>query len=197
MLEPGYHDVPPGHVAAIVTHLEMTEKPPLRPETDRGFILRRISSPGVDWYRTLFRNVGAEDWLWFSRLVMEDATLSGILTDKRVQVYALENAAQEQGLLELDFRQDGQCELAFFGVSGALIGTGAGRWMMNRAIELAFAENIRRFHVHTCSLDHPAALDFYRRSGFLPTRRQVEIAPDPRLSGLLSERAAPQVPILR
>lgn len=28
----GYSDVPAGKIAAVVTHLEMTERPPLRPD---------------------------------------------------------------------------------------------------------------------------------------------------------------------
>ena len=84
--------------------------------------------------------------------------------------------AADEGLLELDFRQSGECELAFFGVTGREIGTGAGRWLMNRAIEQAWAHPIRRFWVHTCTLDHAGALAFYVRSGFVPYRRQIEIA---------------------
>jgi ribosomal protein S18 acetylase RimI-like enzyme len=77
-----------------------------------------------------------------------------------------------------------------------VIGRGAGRLMMNAAIRRAFAKPIHRFVVHTCSLDHPEALGFYIRSGFVPYRRAIEIADDPRLAGHLSPHAAPQVPIL-
>ena len=67
---------------------------------------------------------------------------------------------------------------------------------MERALDLAWAAPIDRFHVHTCSLDSPAALAFYIRSGFTPYARQVEVADDPRLTGALPRDAAPQVPIL-
>jgi hypothetical protein len=50
--------------------------------------------------------------------------------------------------------------------------------------------------VHTCSLDHPAALPSYLRAGFRPVRRAFESFPDPRLSGLLPRDAAPQIPLL-
>ncbi|MDX1780011.1 MAG: GNAT family N-acetyltransferase [Thalassovita sp.] len=196
MLQPGYHDVPAGHLAAVVTHLEMRARPELRPETDCGLSLRRFAAPDPDWYRALYRRVGA-DWLWFSRLEMHTAELGLILNDPKNHVYVAEKNGEEAGLLELDFRREGDCELAFFGLAADYIGTGAGRWLMNRAIEKAWAEPINRLHVHTCTLDHPAALDFYRRSGFTPVRRQIEIAPDPRLRGTLPETAAPQIPILR
>jgi hypothetical protein len=51
--------------------------------------------------------------------------------------------------------------------------------------------------VHTCTLDHPAALAFYQRSGFVAYRRQVEIDDDPRLDGTLPADAAPHVPLIR
>lgn len=196
MLEAGFHEVPAGHVATVVTHLEMRAPAPLRPEHG-DFKLRRVEAPGVAWYRALFRRVGAEDWMWFSRLVMDEDALEAILADPGVEVYVLEAEGAELGLLELDFRTAGDCELAFFGLDRTMIGRGAGRWLMNRAIELAWRPGVGRFHLHTCTLDSPQALEFYRRSGFEPYRREVEVLRDPRLTGHLPESAAAGVPILR
>jgi len=67
---------------------------------------------------------------------------------------------------------------------------------MNRALDIVWARAISRFWVHSCSLDHPAALSFYIRSGFRPFRRQIEIADDPRLTGLIAPGAAAQIPVL-
>jgi hypothetical protein len=63
---------------------------------------------------------------------------------------------------------------------------------------LAFAwrKDVRRVWVHTCTLDHPAALPFYRRHGFVPTKRTLETFFDPRLLGLLPMETAPQIPCL-
>ena len=68
--------------------------------------------------------------------------------------------------------------------------------MMNRALQMAWQPGIGRVHVHTCTLDHPAALDFYCRSGFAPVHREIEVTPDPRATGILPETAAPHVPLL-
>lgn len=193
-----FTDIAPGKIATIVTHLEMSEPAPLRPEQPlRDVALRAVERPETDWYRELFRRVGGDDWLWFSRLEIADEALAAIIQHPAVEVYALQCAGADEGLLELDFRQDGACELAFFGVSPTLIGRGAGRHLMNRAIELAWRPGIHRFHVHTCTLDHPSAVGFYMRSGFTPVRQQIQIADDPRLTGLLPETAAPHVPIFR
>jgi hypothetical protein len=37
---------------------------------------------------------------------------------------------------------------------------------------------------------------FYIRSGFTPYRRQIEVADDPRLTGMLGRDAGPHVPII-
>lgn len=202
MLPDGYHDVPPGKVAAVVTHLEMTEHPApgtAAPSAQPPGVDARLVEhphPDPDWYRALFRRVGGQDWLWFSRLGMTDAALNAITHDPAVRVFSVELGGEDAGLLELDFRQKGECELAYFGLAPQVIGKGAGRWLMDHAIHLAWAAPIRRFHVHTCTLDSPQALGFYIRSGFRPYRRQVEIADDPRLTGHLPPEAAPQVPKL-
>ena len=192
----GYYDVPAGKIAAVVTWLEMTEPPTPRPVPDLPRLsLRRVERPDPDWYRDLHRRVGA-DWLWFSRLVMSDAELLATIRDPLVEVHALARDGRDEGLLELDRREAPDIELAFFGLTSALVGQGAGRWLMARALDLAWRHRPRRFWVHTCTLDHPAALGFYRRSGFRAYRRAVEIADDPRLSGLAPRDSAAWLPVI-
>ena len=195
ILPDGYSDIPAGKIAAVVTHLEMTARPALRPDPPGAWTLRKVETPGLDWFRDLYRRVG-EEWLWFSRLQMPDADLAAIIHAPLVEVYALMRDGRDEGLLELDFREAGQCELAFFGVTANLIGSGAGSWLMNRALELIWSRQVARVWVHTCTLDHPSASVFYQRAGFRPFRRQVEIADDPRLDGTLPRSAARHVPII-
>ncbi|MDP3692635.1 N-acetyltransferase [Bradyrhizobium sp.] len=194
-LPDGYSDVPAGKIAAVVTHLEMTARPAPRPDPPGAWSLRRVETPNLDWFRDLYRRVG-EEWLWFSRLQMADAELAAIIHAPLVEVYALVVDGSDEGLLELDFREPGQCELAFFGVTSGLIGSGAGSWLMNRALERAWSPPVARVWVHTCTLDHPSALAFYQRAGFRPFRRQIELADDPRLDGTVPRHVAKHVPVI-
>lgn len=197
MLADGFHKVPLGKVATVVTHLEMQAAAPLRPVAlPDGLELRQVT-PDLDWYRNIFTRVGGQDWLWFGRLAMADEMLQAILDDPKVTFHTLSRGGRDEALLELDFRPEGECELAYFGLTSALIGSGAGRYLMNEAISMAWAQPISRFHVHTCTFDSPQAVDFYKRSGFTPYQQEVEIADDPRQIGLLPENAAPHVPLLR
>jgi GNAT superfamily N-acetyltransferase len=77
-----------------------------------------------------------------------------------------------------------------------LIGSGAARWLMNRALERAWSRPVTRFWVHTCTFDHPAAVAFYQRSGFRAFRRQIEIVDDPRLNGIAPRSVARHVPVI-
>lgn len=192
----GLKPVPPGEVAAIVTTLEMTERPRPRPLPEAPLTLARWDVPGPERYRALFRRVGSH-WLWFSRLAMEDAALTAIIHDPAVQIFAaLDRQRVEVGMIELDFRTAGQCEIAYFALVPELSGMGLGRWLMAQALAFAWRPNVERVWLHTCTLDHPHALGFYRRQGFIATKRTVETFADPRLSGLLPRDAAPQVPLL-
>ena len=197
-LTPGFHAVPPGHLATVVTDLEMTA-PPARGTTvvlPDGIDLARVRRPDVVWYRELFSRVGGQDWLWVSRLKMPQSDLAAILGDENVEVTVLRRGDTALALLELDFRESGACEIAFFGVAPELTGTTAGRFLMSHAIDTAFArKGMARLHLHTCTLDHPRALAFYRRSGFTPWRQRVEVLPDPRLTGDLPPDAGPHMPV--
>jgi GNAT superfamily N-acetyltransferase len=192
----GMTPIPEGHVATIVTDLEMRSRPPLRPIPSSPLSLVRWSEPRLDAYRTLFRRIG-EPWLWFSRLILDDEALAAIITDPQVEVFAVvDRAGIEIGMLELDFRKSPDCEIAFFGLIPELNGGGHGRWLMAETLVRAWRPGIDCVWVHTCTLDHPSALNFYRKQGFVAINREIETFEDPRLTGVLPADAAPQVPLL-
>jgi GNAT superfamily N-acetyltransferase len=188
--------IAPGELAAVVTSLEMRERPKPRPLPASPLRMVRWKEPQVEAYRILFRRVGAP-WLWFSRLLLDDAALAAIICDPGVEISAVvDRAGIEIGLLELDFRTAGECEIAFFGLVPELAGKGHGGWLMTQALMLGWRKHVTRMWVHTCTLDHPAALEFYRRHGFVPYARAIESFADPRLLGVLPREAAPQVPLI-
>ena len=192
----GYTEIPQGKLANVVTYLEMRTPPPvLRPPTLSEYRVRPVNQPDLDWYRRLYREIG-EPWLWFSRLRMPDDELRAVLHDSAVDVFALCYKGSDHGLLEFDRRSFPDIELSFFGVTMALIGRGAGRALLGYCLPLAWEHRPRRIWLHTCTADHPAALGFYMKFGFVPYKRAIEIADDPRLTGDASPDSAPNIPIL-
>lgn len=187
--------LPPGELAAVVTYMELTERPlPVAPPSS-PLRLEHWAPPDLSRYRTLFRRVGAP-WLWFSRLAMSDAALSAIVHDLEVAVHAVVRDGVEVGLLELDYRQAGVCKLAYVGLIPELAGRGHGRWLLAQATVLAWRPGVGNVVVHSCTLDHPAALPAYRRAGFRVVGRSIETFPDPRARGWLDPADAPQIALL-
>lgn len=195
----GYHGVGPGDLVTVVTDFEMRAPPPraapvAMPE-GASLTLEREVRPDRDAYRRLIVSVGAE-CLWQARLALTGDALTAILHDPAVAVHVLRRDGAAVGLVELDFRRAGACEIAHFGVVRTAQGTGAARWAMARALDAAWAgDGVGRVWLHTCTLDHPAAPAFYRRMGFVAIRQYAEVLPDPRLTGLLPRDAAPHVPL--
>jgi GNAT superfamily N-acetyltransferase len=192
----GLMSVANDQLATIVTALEMRKKPPLRPARPAPLSLVRWHTPASERYRALFRRVGGP-WLWYSRLVMAEDTLRAILDNPAIEVYAVtDRAGIELGMLELDFRTAGNCEISYFGLVPELAGKGNGGWLMTQTLALAWRKGVERVWVHTCTLDHPSALGFYRHHGFVACKRTIETFADPRAAGILPADAAPHIPYL-
>lgn len=186
-----------GELGTIVTSLEMNSRPALRAMPVSDLRLERWKAPAPDRYLALYRRIG-EPWLWFSRLELDGDALAQVIHDPQVRIWAvLDPRGIEVGILELDFRESGQCEIAFFGLVPELAGKGHGKWLMAMALQAGWAEpGVTRLWVHTCTLDGPGALNFYIKSGFAAYQRQLESFPDPRLSGLIPRQAAPHIPVI-
>ena len=124
-------------------------------------------------YRELYASVGG-DYHWRDRLSWTDARLIAHLADPDITVRVLREGRAARGFFELARHQDGSVEIAYFGLMAAAIGRGLGRALLTRAMEAAW--NLRpepsRVWLHTCTLDHPAALANYLARGFRVTRTE-------------------------
>lgn len=183
-----------GHVPTITTYLEMTERPSVTPQIS-SLKLSRWDAPEPSEYLSLFRAVG-EPWMWTSRLLMDQETLLANIHHDAVEIYKIENDGLKVGLLELDFREPKQCEVGFLGLIPDLNGKGYGRWLMTEALTHAWRPDISRVWLHTCTEDSPSAIPFYVKSGFNAYKREIEVQPDPRLTGHLPMNASPHIPII-
>lgn len=193
----GYTDLPPGKLADVVTYLERTVPPAGAPEPlPSGLAVRRVEAPAPDWYRRLFRRIG-EPWLWTSVLVMSETDLAARLADPATEILVLDKEGVTIGLAELGRQDPGAVEIVLFGVVPEATGTGAAHLLMEAALRRAFVPGVGRVWLHTCTFDHPRAVPFYRRAGFVPFKLAIEVMDDPRLTGHLPEAAAPHVALIR
>ncbi len=194
MLDTGEYDVPQGHLAVVVTHLICRRAMEAIPAPE-GMELQIERAMSSETYRRLFRMVG-RDWLWTSRLMLEDDALVALLIDPAVALYTVRSGGGPLGMVELDLNRSGIPRIAFFGLAPEATGRGLGHWLMAHFQNMLFEGGAEAIRLDTCTLDSPQALRFYLGTGFEAERREVRVFPDPRALGLLDEDAAPFVPRL-
>lgn len=194
----GQKTIPPGKIPTTITYLEMLARPAGDPPPAPGESVQilHVPRPTVAFYRFLYNTVG-ESWLWGNRRRLSDDSLAAILDDSRVDIYVLHVDNQPAGYAELDARADGEVELAYFGLMPEFIGRGLGPYLLGFAIHAAWDKGPDRLWVHTCTLDHPAALGTYRKWGFVPYKTEQVLDDDPRALGLIPEQVAPHIPLIR
>jgi GNAT superfamily N-acetyltransferase len=192
----GYYELPKGKLVNLVTCLEMLKNPRAHEVAmPSGYSLARVDPKNLEAYRAIFRKIG-QDLMWFSRMIMSDDELQVILCHTQVESYVLLKHGEAVGLMELDFNDSPHCELKFFGLTPDQIGTGISKVLMSSAIYKAWAKPITRFWVHTCHYDHPNAVGFYRKSGFMPYAHMIEVHDDARVTGHLPREASPQIALI-
>jgi GNAT superfamily N-acetyltransferase len=90
-----------------------------------------------------------------------------------VSLWLLTSRAAPAGYFELRAHDDRSVEIGYFGLLPEFLGRGWGGYLLTRAAEAAWAMKPERVWLHTCTLDHPAALPNYLRRGFRPVRKEV------------------------
>ena len=159
-------------VAVVRTYLEMdspdrqTGRAPIPP----GFVVRQERCD-PDLYRELYEGVG-NDYHWRDRRSWSDEQLRAHLERPDIEIWVLRERGAPRGFFELLREEDGAVEIAYFGLMPLGIGQGLGRALLTSAIDAAWSSKPQRVWLHTCTLDHPAALANYLARGFQVTHSE-------------------------
>lgn len=174
------HQPPPradGRLPITITHLEIVRADWAQrgraPEIEVA--IEHVLTPTAAFYRELYDRVG-RPWLWYERRLLSDAALQTLLDRPDHELHVARHGGQLVGYFEL-----AGDELAFFGLTLPYVGRRIGPWLLDRAIERAFARGIARIDLNTNTLDHPKALATYRKAGFRPVRSETRELRDPRV----------------
>ena len=153
-------------VPVLTYYLEMLEAPEtfISPP-DRKLHILQSENPSTDFYLYIYNRVGSK-YNWVDRNIMSREELKKIISDEGIEIHVLYEAGSPAGFVELDFREEGVCELTYFGLLPEFTGLGLGKYFLGWAIRKAWSKEIKRLWVHTCELDHPAALSTYQKAGF-------------------------------
>ncbi|NKB57006.1 MAG: GNAT family N-acetyltransferase [Alphaproteobacteria bacterium] len=154
--------------------------PARAPSLSIPVMLLRAHEPTISFYRYLYNTIG-QDWLWYERRQMSDNALAEIIHDEKVLVNVLYCGGVPAGYAELDMRFFPTIEVAYLGLLPEFIGRGLGRYIVDWAVDAAWDQEPTRVWIHTCNLDHPAALRTYQKAGFSPFQQETVTIPNPRL----------------
>lgn len=148
------------------TFLEMASPEALRPKrtTLRDVRVCKLDIPTPSLNHYFFMNVG-RPWKWYSRLSWSLEDWKAWTEKDTVGTWIGQIQGSPFGYLEIE-RQGGDAELSFFGLLPQFLGRGLGGFFLSEAVRLAWELGPQRVWVHTCTLDHPHALNNYLARGF-------------------------------
>ena len=156
------------------TYLEMSSPGELRPATVAGPTphISRLEQCTASFFRFLYQQVG-QAYHWTDRLRWSDDMVRDHLDTPGVSIWLMSWKEEPAGYFELLEHGDGSVEIAYFGLLPDFIGRGWGKYLLSRAVESAWQLEPTRVWLHTCTLDHPAALPNYLKRGFRPVRQEL------------------------
>lgn len=155
------------------TYLELNERPSEHSGVTwpAGVVLEREANCSVALARALYSAVGSA-YHWHDRDAWTDERLAEHLARPNVAVWVLRESNRPVGYFELLIEDSASVEIAYFGLVPGAQGRGLGKRLLEAAIQVGFATPAARVWLHTCTLDHPAALPNYRARGFTPFRTE-------------------------
>ena len=127
-----------------------------------NFFLKEADKDKFDLNKFFYKQIGKKHE-WIDRLIWQDKNWMDYTSDKNLKTFVLQNNNDLVGYFELIFNGN-DCEIAYFGILEEYIGKGYGGFLLSEALRIGF-KNAERIWVHTCSLDHPNAIENYKSRG--------------------------------
>jgi ribosomal protein S18 acetylase RimI-like enzyme len=153
-------------------HLELMQPEALVPAAAARtpYRVERSTVPVPELNRFLYASVGA-DWRWYMRLEWSYDQWQRYLARDEVGTWIAYVEGTPAGYFELERQPPDSVEIAYFGLLPQFIGRGMGGAFLTDAVRTAFefgsgGPDATRVWLHTCTLDHPAALANYQARGF-------------------------------
>lgn len=156
------------------TYLQMTDRAQFQPKVSTDPLFKVTEAPDKQWRlnRFLYKLVG-EPWTWYDKLSWNEDQWRSYAEDDRLRTFVAYHDGVHAGYFELS-NHDNEVEIAYFGLARDFIGKGLGGPLLSRAIEEAWNMNPGRVWVHTCTLDHPHAINNYLARGMVIYKTETQ-----------------------
>jgi GNAT superfamily N-acetyltransferase len=164
----------PATIKVRRTFLEMTSPADLKPAPvpSPEPMVQRLVACSPSTLRQLYVGVG-RDFRWTDRLSWTEEQTARHLSEPRTSIWLLSSQDVPAGYFELHQHRDDSVEIVYFGLLPGFIGRGWGKFLLTRAVKAAWELGPSRVWLHTCTLDHPAALPNYLKRGFRWVREET------------------------
>jgi GNAT superfamily N-acetyltransferase len=151
----------------ITTYLEMKSQNELIEKSNKnGLEIIEAEIKEYKFNRYLYSLVG-EAWCWTDKLALSDPQWKAYAEASNLRTWVAYYKGSIAGYFELNTDMELNVEIAYFGLEPKFIGKGFGGYLLSCAIKFAWQEcSAKRVWVHTCTLDHPNAINNYQSCGF-------------------------------
>lgn len=149
------------------TYLQILSEEELNPsaQPEESLQINQVADCPPSFYRHLYSEVG-RSYFWVDRLPWSDEDIGNHLARIEISLWALYCEQSLAGYFELERHNDGSVEIAYFGLLEPYVGRSLGKWLLTRATQEAWKAGANRVWLHTCTLDHNAAMPNYLKRGF-------------------------------
>ena len=133
-----------------------------KPISSECFSLKEANKDNFDLNKFFYKQIGKRHQ-WVDRLIWQDKDWLKYISNENLRTYIFKRENDLVGYFELIFNNN-DCEIAYFGILEEFIGKGYGGFLLSEALKIGF-KRANRIWVHTCSLDHPNAIENYKSRG--------------------------------
>ena len=161
-----------------IYYLEMTSPSALKDKTDSlGLQVHECSIKQYPFNRFLYQLVGGP-WDWTDKLSWTDDQWQAFAEADNLRTWVAYFEGSPAGYYELQRQDHGNVEIVYFGLVKKFIGKGLGGYLLSHALNSAWNwGETKRVWVHTCSLDHPGALQNYKARGMTLYHEEADKTP--------------------
>lgn len=164
-----------------IYYLEMNSPAELVSNNDNSDLqVKEVEFRQFQYNKYLYQLVGSE-WKWTDKLEWSNDQWREYVEQDSLRTWVAYAGGTPAGYYELNQSDDGDTEIAYFGLAPGFIGKGYGGYLLTHALGSAWDwPGTTRVWLHTCTLDHSSALPNYLARGMKIYReetRQASSAP--------------------
>lgn len=150
----------------ITTYLEINSpKEFIEKRNTKGLAILEAELKEFRFNRYLYSLVG-ETWSWTDKLKLSEDEWKNYAESNNLRTWVAYYRGSIAGYFELKTDSEFNVEIVYFGLTPMCIGKGFGGFLLSSAIKFAWEEcKAKRVWVHTCTLDHPNAINNYKSCG--------------------------------